>query len=233
MPEGAISLDLENDIAFNNYLEANVRKWYEFVYRVRGRSVPNGQMRLVIGCDKTTSWGIATVSGVSQQKTSKLKFRALDVVNSSTTTHTWECSGIAEARVGPDRQENEALRNRENDGHPLDDKPRNQTLFIRTMTATLSDDDWAELNGNLGKTTVKDPNPSSGASFDPSLGSRPSGSDSKSSTRPHRTPNPQGQGSQQGTKSYTVGRKSGIIISTIPHSSAVSILSHDIERTRK
>ena len=230
MPEGAISLDLENDIAFNNYLEANVRKWYEFVYRVRGRSVPNGQMRLVTGCDKTTSWGIATVSGVSQQKTSNLKFQALDVVNSSTTTHTWECSGMAEARVGPDRQGNEALRNRENDGHPLDDKPRNQTLFIRTMNATLSDDDWAELNGNLGKTTVKDPNPSSGASFDPSLGSRPSGSDPKSSNQLDKTPNPQGQGSQQGspgTKSYT---ESGIIISTIPDSSAVSILSPDIRK---
>ena len=141
MPEGAVSLDLENDIAFNNYLEANVRKWYEFVYRVRGRSIPNGQMRLVIGCDKTTSWGIATVSGVSQQKKSNLKFQALDFLNSSTATYTWECSGMAEARVGPDRKENEALRNRENDGHPLDDKPRNQTLFIRTMTATLSDDD--------------------------------------------------------------------------------------------
>ena len=94
----------------------------------------------------------------------------------------------------------------------------------------------AELNGNLGKTTVKDSNPSSGASFDPSLGSRPSGSDSKSSTRPDRTPNPQGQGSQQGspgTKSYTAGRESGIIISTIPDSPAVSIPSSDIERTGK
>jgi hypothetical protein len=59
MPEGVISLDLDNDLAFR----ANVQKWYEFVRRVRGKSICNGQIRLVIGCDKTTAWGIATCVG--------------------------------------------------------------------------------------------------------------------------------------------------------------------------
>ncbi|KIM41810.1 hypothetical protein M413DRAFT_410101, partial [Hebeloma cylindrosporum] len=64
IPEGAISLDLQNKIAFSNYLDANLRKWYEFVYRVRGKSIGNGELRLVIGCDKASAWGIATVSEV-------------------------------------------------------------------------------------------------------------------------------------------------------------------------
>jgi len=34
MPEGAISFDLENDAIFSDYLEANIGKWYEFVYKV-------------------------------------------------------------------------------------------------------------------------------------------------------------------------------------------------------
>jgi len=85
IPEGAISLDLENDAVFSEYLEANVRKWYKHIFSVRGRrDVRNGQIRLVVGCDKTTAWGIATVSGISEQTKTKLRFKPLDTTNSST-----------------------------------------------------------------------------------------------------------------------------------------------------
>jgi hypothetical protein len=220
MPEGAISFDLENDLAFTDYLEANVRKWYEYVRRDRRRSVRNGQMRLVIGCDKTTAWGIATVSGTSQQTTSKLEFKTLDNASSSTTTYTWECSGMVEVRAGPDKDDIEALRSNDTGDYPSDTTLRNQCLFVRTMTATLSNDDWAKLIRNLGKTTIEDPNTVSGTiGLDPPLGSRPSGFNTKSSNQPgpHQgTPGPQG---------YTTGKESGITISTVPDSSAVSIPS--------
>jgi hypothetical protein len=228
MPEGAISFDLENDVVFSDYLEVNVGKWYEFVCRVRGqRKIRNGQIRLVIGCDKATAWGIATVSGGSQQMTSKLKFRTLDTASSSTTAYTWECSGMVEERVGPDRHEIEALRNYDDGPHSPNMVFRNQCLFVRTMNATLSNDDWVKLMQNLGKTTVEDSNTSSGTTLDPPLGSRPSGSNIKSSNQP---------GSHQGipgTQSYATDKESGIMISTMPGSSVVSIPSHDTILVRK
>jgi len=229
MPEGAISLDTEKDLAFIDYLEANMRKWYEFVYRIRRRRVPNGQIRLVIGCDKTTAWGIATVSGMSQQTTSKLKFKTLDNASSSTTTYTWECSGMAVVRVGPDRHEIEALRDRDNGHCPLDMKFYNQCLFVRTMNATLSDKEWAKLERNFGRPTVEDPNAASGKTFDPSLGNRPSGSNANMSGRSD-TSNSWVQGSHKGnpgTKSAAPGQEDGVVISTTPDSFFVSIPSPD------
>jgi hypothetical protein len=219
MPEGAISLDLENDAGFSSFLEANVRKWYDFVSRAGRRDIRNGQIRLVIGCDKTTAWGIATVSGMSQQSTTKLRFKPLVTTNSSTPIYTWECSGIVEERVGPDRHEIDALRNSDSGGHAeLDTTLRNQCLFVRTMTATLSTDEWANFCRDTGKTTVKDSYTSSGTASDPSQANMPSGSNTKSSNLPT---------SQQGPtapQSYTAGQ-SRITISKMPDSSAVSILS--------
>ena len=218
MPEGARSIDLENDSLFSEYLEVNVRNWYDFVSRVRGRKdIRNGQIRLVVGCDKTTAWGIATVSGMSQQTTTKLRFKPLDTTNSSTAIYSWECSGVVEERVGPDRREIDALRNLDSDGHPeLDTTPCNQCLFVRTMTATLNNDEWAKLIRNLGKTTVKDSNTSSDTAPDPSPATMPSGSNTKSSNLAT---------SQQGTlgsQSYAAASQSGIMISKMPDSSAVS-----------
>ena len=220
MPEGAISLDLENDAVFSEYLEANVPKWYKYISRVRGRrNTRNGEIRLVVGCDKTTAWGIATVSGMTQQTKTRLRFKPLDTKNSSTATYTWECSGMVEERVGPDSHEIDALRNCDDGGHPLDGTTlRNQCLFVRTMTATLSNDEWGKLSRNLGKTTVKDSYTRSGTASDPSLATNmPSGSNTKSSNLPT---------SQQGPivpQNYATGQ-SGIMISKIPDSSTVSIL---------
>jgi len=190
-----------------------VRKWYKYIFSVRGRrDVRNGQIRLVVGCDKTTAWGIATVSGISEQTKTKLRLKPLDTTNSS-TIYTWECSGMVEERVGPDSHEIDALRN-------CGTRLRNQCLFVRTMTATLSNDEWAKLSRNLGKTTVKDSYTSSGTASDPSpAGSMPSGSNTtKSSNLPTSQQGPFGR------QSYATGR-SGIMISKMPDSSAVSTLT--------
>ena len=216
MPEGATSLDLAGDLAFNDYLNANVWKWYEFVHKIRRQSIRNGQIRLVTGCDKTTAWGIATVSGMSQHTTNKLKFKASDAVGSSTTTYTWECSGMVEVRVGPDKHGIEALRSDD----ALNTTFCNQCLFVRTMTATLNNDDWAILMRNLGKTVVEDPKTFSTTNLDPLLERGPlSGSNTKSSGQP---------GFHQGisgTQHSATGKKSGITISTMPNSPPVSIPS--------
>jgi len=171
MPKGAIALDLENVPLFREYVAANVAKWYKFVNGVRGREAKNGDVRVVIGCDKTTSWGMAAISNVTQQKASQLKFKILEETRAklSGTAYTWEYSGMAEVRVGPDAKEITALRNGNAD--PFDTNPpseeefSNQCLFVRTLNATLSNKAWKELNDSLASPTVLDSGPSSRTTF--------------------------------------------------------------------
>jgi hypothetical protein len=66
MPDGAISQDLENLPRFREYVAANVERWYRYIHGPRGREAKNGDVRLVVGCDKATSLGIATLTGMTQ-----------------------------------------------------------------------------------------------------------------------------------------------------------------------
>jgi hypothetical protein len=170
MPEGAVAYDLENIPAFRDYVAANVEKWYKFVNGVRGREAKNGDVRLVIGCDKTTSWGMAALANVTQHKISQLKFKATEdsSVKSTRPPYTWDYSGMAEVRVGPDIKEVNALRSNDDPFDatpPSDEEFSNQCLFIRTLNATLNDEAWRELNDNLGSTNVLNSSPSSRTIF--------------------------------------------------------------------
>jgi hypothetical protein len=72
MPRGARSEDLGNVEKFMEYAAANVDDWYKFVNGPRGRRAKNGDVRLVVGFDKTTCWGIATFANQSHQNTCRL-----------------------------------------------------------------------------------------------------------------------------------------------------------------
>ena len=169
MPEGAVTYDLDNIPAFREYVAANVEKWYKFVNGVRGREAKNGDIRLVIGCDKTTSWGMAALANVTQHKVSQLKFKATEdsSVKSTRPLYTWDYSGMAEVKVGPSIKEINALRSND----PLDatlqsdEEFSNQCLFIRTLNATLNDEEWKVLNDNLGLANVLNASPSSRTIF--------------------------------------------------------------------
>jgi len=170
MPEGAVAYDLENIPAFRDYLAANVENWYKFVNGLRGREAKNGDVRLVIGCDKTTSWGMAALANVTQHKVNQLKFTATENsrVNSTRHPYTWDYSGIAEVRVGPDIKEVNALRSNDDpfdETPPSDEEFANQCLFIRTLNATLNDEAWKALNDDLGSTNLLDSSPSSRTIF--------------------------------------------------------------------
>jgi hypothetical protein len=161
MPEGAVAYDLENIPAFRDYVAANVEKWYKFVNGIRGREAKNGDVRLVIGCDKTTSWGMAALANVTQHKVSQLKFKATEdsSIKSTRPSYTWDYSGIAEVKVGPDIKEVNALRSNDPlDEAPSDEEFSNQCLFIRTLNATLNDEEWKLLSDTLGSTNVLDSN---------------------------------------------------------------------------
>ena len=148
MPEGAISEDLENLPRFREYAAANVKKWYKYINGPLGREAKNGDVRLVVGCDKATSWGMAALSNTIRH--SQLKFKPLDAQSPSSHScgYTWEYSGIANAKVGPDEVEMDELRESLNVS-ATPDKFLNQCLFVRTLNVALNHDDWESLNTGI------------------------------------------------------------------------------------
>jgi len=141
MPQGAYAEDLVNVSRFRQYLSANAESWYRYVNGVRGREARNGDVRLVVGCDKTSSWGMATFKD-STARDFHLKFKPT-AESGSTQTYGWEYSGMIEARVGPGPEYTEELRTTDDSGHL--GVRRNLCLFARTLNATLRDDVWQDL----------------------------------------------------------------------------------------
>ena len=142
MPDGAYYQELGNLGKFRDYVAEHADNWYKFVNGPLGREAENGDIRVVTGCDKTISWGMATFSNFAQQSNFRLQFRPLEISTrpSVGSAYTWEHSGMADVRVGPDLDENDEL------GGTADHPLRNQCLFMRTLNVTLEDDVWAQIN---------------------------------------------------------------------------------------
>ena len=174
MPQGASSEDLRNLARFREYAAANVADWYRYVNGPRGREAKNGDVRLVVGFDKTTSWGIATFPNQTQQNSCILKFGLLEGDSARWSEH----SGVAEVKAGPRSDEIDGLRI---DSDPPDVKFENQCLFVRTLNVTLSDDVWEDIHSSSGSQYPRakncsdsnrphSNNPGNGSNFSPSQG---------------------------------------------------------------
>jgi len=175
MPDGAHSQELGNLGKFRDYVAEHADNWYKFVNGPLGREAKNGEIRVVIGCDKTISWGMATFSNFAQQSNFRLQFRPLEISarRSVGSAYTWEHSGMADVRVGPDLDENDEL------GGTADHPLRNQCLFMRTLNVTLEDGVWAQVNPSQVTVRQETGKPARGASRD--VGSAPTGSQARSS----------------------------------------------------
>ena len=150
MPQGARSEDLGNFARFRKYAAANVADWYKFVNGPRGREANNGDVRLVVGFDKTTSWGMAAFINETDQNSCCLKFGLLE--GDSASTYMWsEYSGGTDVRVGPDSDETDELRINTDPPHF---QLENQCLFLRTLNVTLRDDVWTDIHSTLGSVHV-------------------------------------------------------------------------------
>ncbi|KDR67718.1 hypothetical protein GALMADRAFT_231888 [Galerina marginata CBS 339.88] len=145
MPVGSKSEDLGNSIRLRKYVAANAESWYRYVNEVRGREARNGDVRLVMGYDKTTAWGMATFANTTAQE-SRLKFKPMGETGVG-RTYGWEYSGMAEGRTGPDPEELEELRMGEES--ELGSVYENQCLFIRTLNITLQAEIWDKLAADL------------------------------------------------------------------------------------
>ena len=153
MPRGARSEDLRNKATFREYTATNVANWYRYANGPRGLEAKNSEVRLVVGLDKTTSWGIATFANQTQQNSCRLKFGRSEE-DSASTTYTWsqlEYSGVADVKAGPDSDEIDELRI---DTDPSHVRFENQCLFVRTLNATLADDVWADIHSTSGSIPV-------------------------------------------------------------------------------
>ncbi|KAF9485683.1 hypothetical protein BDN70DRAFT_537964 [Pholiota conissans] len=152
-PDGAIGTDFTNINRMSVYAKAHLASWYRYAKGVRGRDVKNGELHLVTGCDKATSWGMAAVANVEANRHT-LEYYPSNVHDSDAhdaiPMYQWEYSGLAETRAGPDSEEIGALR--QTDPESVFDEALifsvitvggnlcNQCLFVRTINQIVNKD---------------------------------------------------------------------------------------------
>jgi len=115
--------DLKDLDRFYQQIGIHAESWYSYANGPgMGHLVRNGDLCLVIGCDKTTSWGIMTFSNSLEQTTSRFQFQPVTSSDSTGRHYTWEHSGTADSpRVGPGGGQSS----------------RNQCLFVRYLNIKL------------------------------------------------------------------------------------------------
>ena len=184
MPQGAYHEDLKNTNRFRDYALTHAESWYQYASEAYSQQIGNGELHIVTGCDKTTSWGIATYSHFQAERpegsVTLLSFEA--VCNErhgrqlSYPTYAWDCKGAVEAKVGPEGDELSHGRQLSYPTYPwgiVDAKVgpeedelidlgvqgsaplRNQCTFIRSLTPALGHDDWERLQLKVAASAEK------------------------------------------------------------------------------
>ena len=213
MPQGAHAEDLANVSKFRQYLSANAKSWYRYINHECGREARNGDVRLVIGCDKASSWGMATFAN-SMAQDFHLIFKPTSE-SGSWRTYEWEYSGSVDTRAGPDPRETEELRATDDSGHS--NVYENQCLFVRTLNATLRDDVWKGMGFDF-ETTMD-------VQFDSYLKFHNPSSSRNPSTR---SPDPAGPSYSNSTTWAGSTRSSNIILSKGKPLPLVNIAHFDV-----
>ncbi|KAF8802926.1 hypothetical protein BYT27DRAFT_7341153 [Phlegmacium glaucopus] len=181
MRVGAISEDVRNEAIFRKYASIHAEDWYRYINNIRGCGAKNGDVRLVSGYHKTSDWCIATFAeSTAKQNPFFLEFNPV----TETNVGKWKHSGTAEVRTGPGAQEIESLRK----GDP-DHKRKtyqNQSLFGRTISATLGEHIWnklaAESEVEIDDDSIDGASPASESSNQGSIGSARTNSSTMPST---------------------------------------------------
>ena len=145
MPQGAYHQDLRRNIGIiRDYAATNLASWYDYANIVHGLELSNSEILLVIGCDKTTSWGIATYSHSQSKHVEKevtnLSFNVRSEAHSLYPKYVWDADGMAkDLKVGPEDVDLLV---------PPEDHPRmplrNQCTFIRSLNLALGDKEWKQ-----------------------------------------------------------------------------------------
>ncbi|KAF9530575.1 hypothetical protein CPB83DRAFT_168396 [Crepidotus variabilis] len=139
MPSGANLTRLANTKRFDKYIERHLESWYHFVLS-DGLPIENGDIRLVVGCDKTTNWGMATFLSQERIGGQVVFQRPVSEPYLDCARYTSQCSGSAAAQTGPKAAELDDLRE-EGSNAPIE----NQCLFLRTLNPQLSEALFEEI----------------------------------------------------------------------------------------
>ncbi|KAJ6452287.1 hypothetical protein C8R45DRAFT_86143 [Mycena sanguinolenta] len=131
LPHGAHLVRLQDVEAIRRYAAKNAESWYQYANVVRGRGIVNGELYLITGCEKASSWGIATFHGVPLQTTFSLSFRPTRD----------ERPGFRYRWQGPHSHRKQV------DTSPADGTPPNQTVFIHAFTISVAERIWEKLFG--------------------------------------------------------------------------------------
>ena len=151
MPDGAFREDLRSTTLFRDFAAENAESWYRFINGPCGWELGNGELRLITGCDKTTSWGLAAYQNIQCEGDSSdslggplLRFRKTSGAGDCVpgTTHCWEHEGTAEVKAGPEFEV-------DGDMPVSGSRARNQCTFIRSHTVMLSKARWAKVQSTL------------------------------------------------------------------------------------
>ncbi|KAJ6487772.1 hypothetical protein C8R45DRAFT_1213800 [Mycena sanguinolenta] len=74
LPNGSRMERLRNVQAIRRYAAANAESWYRYVEGTLGSRLVNGELYLITGCEKASSWGITTFHGLSAQNRFPVSF---------------------------------------------------------------------------------------------------------------------------------------------------------------
>ena len=129
MPDGALSEDLRHYKLVEKYIADNAKSWYEYVESDDcGMPTENGDIRVVVGMDKVSSWGMATFENVEEPLQFEFKD---DGRGSHAPTYKWE--RIVAGRAGPPEEEIRDLLQ-----GPDTSSLRNQCVFVRTLNVSVA-----------------------------------------------------------------------------------------------
>lgn len=152
MPHGAVAQDLASVVHFEDYMAQHSENWYKFIIGVRGRKTGNGDVRLVIGADMAPAWGMATFAQSSTSSSPlQLKFKPRQV-SPAGQTYGWEYTGAADTKSGPSSAEMARLLS--DDNGDTGSRYLNQSLFVRTLTATFEKAIWDELMSSINSARI-------------------------------------------------------------------------------
>ncbi|KAJ6483124.1 hypothetical protein C8R45DRAFT_1215058 [Mycena sanguinolenta] len=115
LPDGALRIDVRPLDRFRQYAVSHARRWYEFVNGSLQRGVHNGDLYLVTGTDKSSSWAIAAFENRSVERNVSLELKAAQV-GTAGTTYAWEW---------------DTMNCISHSGPASPSETRNQTVFLR------------------------------------------------------------------------------------------------------
>lgn len=124
LPEGASRTDLRFLKILQDHALKHAEGWYGFL-RGRGHMLEDGDLYLVTGVDKSTSWNVAAVEKATKDNNISLKLSAVQI-GSASASYAWKWeTGAAFSDSGPRRPSGEAS------------DIQNQTVFLRGFKVAI------------------------------------------------------------------------------------------------